>query len=158
MRKLVTTILSSPKHAAQIEATAKARKKLDDKRSKLEEKIADLDHTANELSARLGRGEMLLERYDKAAAPLEKRLVALRTELEQLDEQRKSTPKVSAGDVKKSREAWEKRWDAATTPERRTLLRRALSGQVMIVGPLDIHAPRVFNPNRVTVEPLRSKK
>jgi hypothetical protein len=44
VKTLVATYLSSPKHAAQIEAAAAARKSLDDQRSTLEDKIADLEH------------------------------------------------------------------------------------------------------------------
>jgi len=156
VKALAATILSSPKHAAQIEAAAKARKALDDKRAKLEDKIADLDDMANVLSGRLGRGEMPLERYDTAVEPLETRLAELRAELAKLDEQRASKPKASAREVKASREAWEKRWDAATTDERRSLLRRALKGRALVVGPAVKPGP--FNSDRVTVEPRRRKK
>lgn len=156
VKALVATVLSSPKHAAQIEAAAKARKTLDDKRATLEDKIADVDDMANVLSGRLGRGEMPLERYDAAVEPLEKRLAELRAELATLDEQRAAKPKVSAREVKASREAWEKRWDAATTEEKRSLLRRALNGRMLVVGPAIKPGP--FNADRVTVEPRQRKK
>jgi resolvase-like protein len=156
VKTLVATFLSSPKHAEQIEAAAAARRSLDDQRSTLEDKIADLEHTATELAARLGRGEISLTRHDAAAAPLDKRLAKLRSDLEELTEQLKSTPKVGAQQVKASREVWEKRWDAATTEEKRTLLRRALISRELVVGP--VVKPGPFNSDRVTVRPIRRKK
>jgi exoribonuclease R len=156
VKVLAAAILSSPRHAAQIEAAAKANKVLDDKRSRLEAKIADLDHTANVLAARLGSEDMPLARYDAAAGPLEKRLATLRADLKELDGQRQSKPRATAREVKASREAWEKRWDAATTEEKRSLLRRALRGRALLVGPGV--KPGLFNSDRVTVESLRRKK
>jgi chromosome segregation ATPase len=155
-KALVATYLSSPRHAEQIEAAAAARKSLDDQRSTLEDKIADLEHTATELAARLGRGEISLARHDAAVAPMDKRLAKLRQDLAELDAQRKATPQVSKQEVKASREVWEKRWDAATTEEKRTLLRRALIGRELVVGPAV--KPGSFNADRVTAEPVRRKK
>lgn len=149
---LALSILSSPDYAEQIETAAKARKAAGDTRSKMVSKIADLDHKANELAARLGREDMSLARYDAASAPLEKRLTKLREELKVLDSQRPARSTVSARVVTESRKSWKKRWDAATTAEKRALLRQALGGRALVVDSLDVHRPRVFHPNRVRVE------
>lgn len=155
---LALEILSSPKHAEQIETAAIARKAVDGQRSKIAAKIADLDHKANELAARLGREDMSWERYDAAAGPLEKRLAKLRSELQEMDKQRPSVPKVSTRAVAESRRVWKRRWDSATTAEKRSLMRQALNGRALVIGSVDVHAPRVFDPDRVTVEPLQSEK
>lgn len=153
---LAVTMLSSPDHAAQIEAAAKAAKVIDDKRVKLDAKIVAAEHTANELAGRLGRDEMSLERYDAVIGPLERRLVMMRAEMKELDEQRPPTPEDDERVSTASRAVWEARWKAATTSEKRSLLRKALRGRALVVGPVDVHAPRTFDRNRVTVEPLRT--
>ena len=129
-KELVIAILSDPRHAAQVEqAAAEVR----DKAAELDAKIADAEELAGKLADRLGRGEISLDRYDAATAPLDRRLAALRDERAELPE---GTPEpgVPAG----SEAEWLARWDAGEVGEKRALLRLALRGRKIAVGPADM--------------------
>jgi DNA invertase Pin-like site-specific DNA recombinase len=149
VRALTLAILADPRHAGAIEAAARQAA---DRRATLDTEIAELDQTATELAARLGRGEMNLKRYDAAAAPLDRRLRELRLERDDLGAPPELDAASAAAAADQSREAWSARWDAATVAERRVLIRMALRGRALIVKPLDPHAPRVFDPNRIAIE------
>lgn len=145
---LVVRILSDPRHAAAVEAAAAA---IGDQRRALDTEISEAEHVANQLADRLGRGEMNLARYDKAATPLERRLAELRRRRAELDAAPAAVvdPKVVAA----SQAEWRRRWDDAEVPERRALLRQALRGRKLLVMPADPTAPRRFDPRRITLSP-----
>jgi hypothetical protein len=86
---LVVRILSDPRHAEAVEAAARAT---EDKRRPLLAELSECEHLADELSGRLGRREIMLQRYDVAIAPLDKRIADLRVELAGLD----SAPRANA--------------------------------------------------------------
>lgn len=133
-RELTIAYLSDPGHASRIEAAATDRAEaLRD----LDEKIAKDEALALALSDRLGRGEMDLDRYDTATRPLDKRLVELRERRESL-----AGPEVSSATTVKPGVDWARRWDGGTPEERRELLKMALHGRVLIVGPADPDDPR----------------
>jgi len=78
---LVVRILADPRHTEAIEAAAKATQ---DKRRPLRAELTECEHLADELSGRLGRREITLQRYDVAMAPLDKRIAELHAELAEL--------------------------------------------------------------------------
>lgn len=127
-------ILADPSHAAAVEAAARS---VSEQRHKVEAEIADLEHTADQLAGRLGRGEITLRRHDAAAKPLDRRLRELHETLAELAAEPTAT--VAPEMVAASRSAWAKRWSVATTVERRALVRQALHGVPLLVGPADPH-------------------
>jgi site-specific DNA recombinase len=138
---LVDAIMSDPRHASQIEAAAA---RAAERAAELDMEIAGAEETALKLADRLGRGEITLDRYDAATAPLDKRLAALRAARAALsDPAMPAVPKQGNGD-------WARRWKAADPAERRTLLRMALRGRALIVGPAD-PADRTNVTRRVTI-------
>jgi len=127
-RELTIAVLSNEKVAAEIEAKA----------IEVTSEIASIDAAAGEieelletLAERLGSGKLTLARHDAACAPLEARLAVLM--------ERRTALEASAvpGIPVDSEAAWEARWDAAEPTERRRLLRTALRGRMLIVGPAD---------------------
>jgi hypothetical protein len=144
---LVVRILADPRHAEALEAAAKAT---DDKRRPLVAELSECEHLADELSGRLGRREITLQRYDVAMVPLDKRIAELRAELAELD----SVPAAVADPVvvAASREEWIARWDAATVAERRSFIRQALANRRIVIAPADPSRPRKFDPRRIVIE------
>ena len=144
---LVVRILADPRHAEALEAAAKAT---DDKRRPLVAELSECEHLADELSGRLGRREITLQRYDVAMVPLDKRIAELRAELAELD----SVPAAVADPavVTASREEWIARWDAATVAERRSFIRQALANRRIVIAPADPSRPRKFDPRRIVIE------
>ena len=127
-RALTVAILSDPRHASQIEAAAADRA---EQARDLDALIAADEATALALADRLGRGEMDLARYDAATGPLDRRLAELRARRTALDASTDGgTASVPDGD-------WARRWDSADPAERRALLRMALRGRTLTVGPAD---------------------
>jgi len=128
-RELAITILSDPRHAAQVEAAAARRA---EEATALDNLIADAEQTALAMGDRLGRGEITLARHDAVVGPLDGRLADLRAKREALN----GGP---AGPVPAAqpRAAWAARWDAAEPAERRSLLAMALRGRPLMVGPAD---------------------
>ena len=123
---LAIEILSDPRHAEQIEQAAAER---DGQARELDTGIAEAEDLATALADRLGRGEITLDRYDTATRPLDARLAALRAERAALAEPGEPVPAAA------SRTQWQARWEAAGPGERRRLLRLALRGRVLSVGP-----------------------
>ncbi|MFF4600115.1 recombinase family protein [Amycolatopsis sp. NPDC001319] len=146
--ELIAAILADPRHAAAIEASAKATA---DARQLVHDELARAEELAEQLSARLGREEMSLARYDAAVAPLDKKIARLRAQLAELGDSptMKLPPKLAA----ESLNGWRARVKAANVDERRVLLARALRGRWLVVNPLDRHAPRVFDPERIAIVP-----
>ncbi|MDG4792420.1 recombinase family protein [Micromonospora sp. WMMD1082] len=131
---LVVAILSDPRHADAVEAAARD---IGERRGKLDAEIAEAEEVAEQLAARLGKGEITLRRYDAAARPLDRRLAELRAERDRIE----APPEMDAAAValaaERSWAAWSDRWDAATVPERRRLVRMALRGRKLVIGPAD---------------------
>lgn len=146
VRDLALAILADPRHAAAVESAARSAAA---RRSKLEQEIADLEHTAEQLAARLGRGEISLRRHDAAAKPLDRRLSELYATLGELE----AEPTVTAtpAQVAATAGAWAQRWEVATVAERRSLIRLALRGRRVLLGPADTHN-RTDVSARITVE------
>lgn len=124
---LAVELLSDSRHAAAIEAAAQEH---ESEALRLEREIADAEGLADELARRLGEG-MSLRRYDAAAKPLEERLARLRAERDALGSAPARRPKAV------SRTEWKARWAAADQQERRSLLRMALGGRRLVIGPAD---------------------
>lgn len=143
---LVVAILSDPRHAAAVEAAART---VGERRRKLDAEIAEADQLAEQLADRLGKGEITLRRYDAAARPLDRRIAELQRERDELDAS--PVTEVTPEMVEASREQWQQRWDDATVPERRALLRQALRGRRLLVMPADPAAPRRFDPARIRI-------
>jgi hypothetical protein len=110
----------------------------------LDTAIAENEQLALALSDRLGRREITLDRYDAAVRPLDRQIAELRARREALGD-----PQAPPADAGAGRVVWQERWDAADPSERRTLLRMALRGRVLPVGPADPH-------DRTAVEPRLS--
>jgi DNA invertase Pin-like site-specific DNA recombinase/uncharacterized coiled-coil protein SlyX len=127
---LVVAILGDPRHADVIEA---AVRKTADQRTKLEAQVAEAEKLALQLSERLGRQEITMERYDAAVTPLDKRLESLRVQIAALP----PADALGTTDGRATRAEWTVRWSKAETPEKRDLLRRALRGRALVVGPAD---------------------
>jgi site-specific DNA recombinase len=127
--ELVVAILSDPRHAAQVEEAARQAA---GKAVELDAQIADAEALATRLADRLGRGEITLDRYDAATAPLDARLGKLRAERAALGE---GIP--AEGVPSGSEQEWRERWDTGEVGEKRALLRMALRGRKIAVGPAD---------------------
>jgi hypothetical protein len=142
-RELAIAILADPRHAAQVE-TAAARHQ--EQATALDSLIADAEQTALAMADRLGRGEKTLAEYDAVMGPLDTRLAGLRAKREALNGAPGPVP------AAQSRAGWAARWENATHDERRALLRTALRGRVIVVGPAD-PADRADVTRRLTLEP-----
>lgn len=139
LRELVAAALSDPRHAAAVEEAAAERAS---RAQELDAQIAEADHTAEELAGRLGRGEMSLARYDAAVAPLDRRLAELRMARAALDDAAELPPDPALATA--AYEQWLAQWDAATTEERRSLLRQALRGKTLSIVPVPRNTARLF--------------
>ena len=98
------------------------------------------------MADRLGRGEITLARHDAVTGPLDARLAGLRAKREALNGAPGPVP------AAQSRAGWAARWEDAAHDERRALLRTALRGRVIVVGPAD-PADRANVTRRLTLEP-----
>jgi len=141
-RELAIAILADPRHAAQVEAAAARHA---EEATALDSLIADAEQTALAMADRLGRGEITLDRYDAVIGPLDTRLAGLRAKREALNGAPGPLP------AAQSRAGWAARWENATHDERRALLRMALRGRVLVVGPAD-PADRADVTRRITLE------
>lgn len=116
--------------------------------------LSECEHLADELSGRLGRREIPIQRYDVAIVPLDKRIAELRAELTELD----SKAPVAVADpaiVAASREEWTARWNAATVAERRNLVRQALTltNRRIVIAPfVPSSGRRMVDPKRILIE------
>lgn len=144
---LVVRILSDPRHAQAVEAAAKA---VADRRRPLAAELAECEHLAEELSARLGRREIKQNRYDAAIGPLDKRISELEAELAELDAAPAPMPDGTIDAA--SRDEWRARWEAALVPERRNLIRQAVAGRRLVVKPATRDGRPKFDPERVAIE------
>jgi hypothetical protein len=115
--------------------------------------LAECEHLAEELSGRLGRREITLQRYDVAMAPLDKRIAELRAELAELD--RVPTAVADPAVEAASREEWTARWNAATVAEQRNLIRQALTNRRIVIAPAVRSGGPRFDPKRIVIEEER---
>lgn len=123
--------LSDPAQASGIE---KAERELAEARRRLEAEIAAIESDALAIADRFGRGELTLQRYDAITIPLDKRIAALRAELDSLTTEPESySPGLSTRDIN-----WLtllEQWEDGTTAERRAMVVSALRGRRIVVGP-----------------------
>lgn len=154
--ELVATIMADPRHAAAVEAASKVRT---DRRQQLNDDLERAEQLAAELSGRLGREEISIDRYDAAIAPLDKKIARIRADLAKLgDEPDVDLPAEPAASAS-ALATWRRRWEDAEVVEKRVLLRRALRGRWLVVNPLPLTAPRKFDPKRIEiVDPKKIKK
>ncbi|MGH3365676.1 MAG: recombinase family protein [Nocardioidaceae bacterium] len=142
VRRMVVRVLSDPKHAKQMARRSAAL-------ATAEDKLATVEQTANELSRRLGEGRMDINRYDAAMEPLDKRLIALRAEVDAL---RGETGDVAMREA--SADEIAQRWD---DPDTEIETKRAMVAQVaprgIIVRPATAaqHASNVSVAERLEV-------
>lgn len=146
IRDFVIARFSDPRNALRVGAALTKARAAADKAAELAGEITKAEELAQQLSDRLGRGELPLARYDAAVAPLDRRIAALRAEAKAL------TPTVAGVTSVLSVEEATAMWVSSSNTERRALLRQALAGQQLVVHPADPTAPRAFDPGRVTVE------
>jgi site-specific DNA recombinase len=123
---LTIEILADPRHADAIEA---ATREVESEAVRLDLAIAEAEGVAEALADRLGRGDITLTRYDIAVQPLDERIAMLKAERSALGAP--SPHRLPRA----SREHWQRRWNDADLGERRVLLKMALRGRCLIVGP-----------------------
>jgi hypothetical protein len=134
---------SSNSPTPQVEAAAARHQ---EQATALDSLIADAEQTALAMADRLGRGEKTLAEYDAVMGPLDTRLADLRAKREALNGAPGPVP------AAQSRAGWAARWKNATHDEQRALLRTALRGRVLVVGPAN-PADRADVTRRLTLEP-----
>jgi len=142
---LAIEILADPRHADAIEV---ATREVESEAARLGLAIAEAEGVAEALADRLGRGAITLTRYDIAVRPLDERIVKLKAERSALGEPSlHQLPRAS-------REHWQRRWNDADPGERRVLLKMALRGRRLIVGPAGSGSPaeRADVTRRIRVE------
>jgi hypothetical protein len=141
---LAIEILADPRHAAEIEAVAR---EVESEASRLDLAIAEAEGVAEALADRLGRGDITLTRYDIAVRPLDERIAKLKAERSALGGPSPRQP------PRASREHWQRRWQDADPEERRALLKMALRGRRLIVGPATgTRAERADVTRRIRIE------
>jgi site-specific DNA recombinase len=132
VRDLVVEILGDPRHAASVEAAARAAQ---DARARRDAELAECDPLIEFLDGRLARREITQERYGRMVAPIEAQATELRVRVETLTADPESG-EASEDEVAASREKWDQRWVDATVDERRRLIRRTLRGRRLMVMPV----------------------
>ena|GEM_PF-7107325 len=146
--KLVVTILSDPRHVEAMNAAAVA---VAAKRRPVADELARSEELATELSGRLGRGEISLQRYDAALTPLDRRITELRTTLDAIDATRVVDDSAKAR--AESLDVWIARWEAANVGEKRSMFKRALHGKRVKIMHATARGP-VFDRDRIVIEDL----
>ena len=140
-------VLSDSATASAIESEERERA---GRRAELEREVASCQETATLMADRLGRGELPLERYDAFVRPLDARIGKLRAEVEALALD--AEPSSSGYYVHTPRDAERltllEQWDAGSAVERRGIVKRALRGRRLVVGP---GRSARFDASRVTV-------
>ncbi len=142
---LAIAILADPRHAAAIEAVAR---EVESQTAQLNLAIAEAESVAEALADRLGRGDIPLARYDIAVRPLDERIAKLKAEHAALG----GGPPPQRP-PRASREHWLRRWEDADPEERRALLKMALRGRRLVVGPATgTRAERADVTRRIRIE------
>ena len=127
--------LSDAATASVIESEERERA---EQRAELEREIASCEETATLMADRLGRGELPLERYDAFVRPLDARIGKLRAEIETLGLD--ADVDGGSGYYVHTPRDYERltlleQWDAGAAVERRGIVKRALRGRRIVVGP-----------------------
>ena len=145
-----TEVLTADTKAEELEAE---ERELAARSSALALEIASADELANAVGARLGRGEITIDRYEAITRPLEDRLVGLRKEMDALTTEASELAPIRRGRIKMTPEkqatyTWMEVFEDGTVTEQRAAIRRALAGRHFIVGP---GTAARFDPERVSV-------
>jgi site-specific DNA recombinase len=138
--------LSDPAHAQSVE---RAQRERNDLWANISAQVAAIEADALAVADRFGRGEMTLARYDAITGPLDRRLAGLRAELEAAElglEPETYSPNLTPREVEAL--TFLEQWDEGGTVERRALVKAALRGRRIVVGP---GRSARFDPARVTV-------
>ena len=134
--------------SATADAVAREARELADRRAELEAEIASCEETATLMADRLGRGELSVTRYDAFVRPLDARVAKLRAEIDELG----AGEPVSGYYVHTPRDATRLlllyQWDYGGPVERRAIVKLALRGRRIAVGP---GRSARFDPGRVAV-------
>ncbi|WP_084759639.1 recombinase family protein [Nocardia mangyaensis] len=140
---LVVATLSDPRHADALIAAADDLAK---RRRPIADALAEARETATVMSARLGKGEISLDRYDTVMAGVDARIAKLTAELDALDADTDidDSPAVRA----ESAQAWAQQWEDAGTADKRAMIKRALHGSRLMVDPATTAGPR-FDRSRI---------
>lgn len=146
VRAFVIARFSDARNAPELSGALARARATADKAAELAGEIEQAEALAQQLSDRLGRGEITLARYDAAVGPLDKRIAELRAQAAQLEP---ATPGLTA--VMSAEDAAQM-WEDAPPAERRSLLRQALAGKTLVVNGATPGAPRAFDPARVDVK------
>ncbi|PKV79356.1 recombinase family protein [Nocardia fluminea] len=142
---LVVAILSDPRHA---DALAAAVGDLARRRRPIADALAEARETATVMSARLGNGEISLERYDTVMAGVDARITKLEADLDALDAEYDIDDSVAART--ESVQAWKTHWQDAGTADKRAMIKRALRGKRLEIGPATKAGP-VFDASRIRI-------
>ena len=142
--------LADPEHA---DAIAAVERRLSARRAELLGEQADIEATLIQIERPAGRREISLPRHDAICGPLEARLAELTAELADLAaEEADRAPLPPGTRTIPARDArhveWLAEWTHGTDAERRAMVRRALGGPRIVVGP---GKNARFDPERVTV-------
>jgi DNA invertase Pin-like site-specific DNA recombinase len=133
--------LRDPKHA---DVLAREALELAQARAKLEHEADEIERTATEIAARLGRGEMPLARYDAITGPLDARLAAIREELSGL-----ALPEpIPEPHAIPLRDRMHLEWLMREEEDPRGVVLQALNGRTVTIGP---GRPGLFDPARVQI-------
>lgn len=134
--------------SATADAVAREARELADRRAELEREIASCEETATLMADRLGRGELSVVRYDAFVRPLDARVAKLRAEVDELG----ASEPVSGYYVHTPRDGARllllADWDEGGPVERRAIVKRALRGKRIVVGP---GKSARFDPERCSV-------
>jgi DNA invertase Pin-like site-specific DNA recombinase len=125
---LAVEILSDARNAGEIEHAERAAAS---EAVELDINIAEAEAVAEALTARLGRGEITLDRYDLVIKPVDERIATLKAE-------RAAVPDSGPGAQQPtgaSRAQWRQRWDTGDYKSKRDLLTMALRGRHLVVQP-----------------------
>jgi DNA invertase Pin-like site-specific DNA recombinase len=125
---LTVEILSDARNAGEIEH---AEREAASEAVELDLKIAETEAVAEALTARLGRGEITLDRYDLVIKPVDERIATLKAE-------RAAVPDSGPGAQQStgaSRAQWRQRWDTGDYKSKRDLLTMALRSRHLVVQP-----------------------
>ncbi len=137
--------------AATVSVIEREAAELAARRAELEREIASCEETAMAMADRLGRGELPLERYDAFVRPLDARVAGLRAGVDGLADAEPVEAAVYYVHAPRDAERLTllEQWDAGDPVERRAIVKAALRGRRIVVGP---GRSARFDPARVSVD------
>jgi hypothetical protein len=112
-----------------------AERELEAQRAKLVAELAEVDNLILALDERLGRRELTLERYERITRPLEADRERLRAELDELAVADVAAYSSALMPRDVARLDLLEQWDAGDEVERRGIVKRALRGRRLVIGP-----------------------